>query len=382
MAEITFDDAKAFTLETLKKLVSIYSVTGSEAEVGDYIFDCLNALGADKVERQPVEKNRFNVVAEITGNLPGPTILLTGHMDTVPAGDGWDSDPFTPRVEDGHLYGRGALDMKGGIASILATVRFAVQNRAALPGKILVALVPDEEAYSAGVNKLIENGVDADFGIAAEPEYDAIIGSAGKMLVQMDVQGVAAHGAEPEKGLNAVEEAAKFLAALDTLKPAKHHSIKPQPYVTLRIEGGFKEYAIVVPESCRALINKHTVPAEDKAYVLNELEQLRVSLGLKAGFTFTVLEPYYPAFDLTDTLPWLRPLGAAFEAVTGVPMKTRYGTGVSDNNRLVPLTKIPVVCLGPKGDGLHSKNERVELESLYQMNLIYQRFIFQNVGKP
>ncbi len=370
---------RAFTEGILSKLIGIFSVTGSEAEIGDYIHSQLKESGVDTVTRQPVTEHRFNVVATIKGERPGPRILFTGHMDTVPAGDGWETDPFSAVKRDGRMYGRGSLDMKGGIAAVLSTAKYVVEHKDQLAGELLIAFVADEEAYSTGVDTLIRNGLAADFGIAAEPEGDkAIVGALGKMLIRADIKGIASHGCQPEKGLNAIEEGARFLAALDQIPLLSHPNMPSQPYVTLKIEGGFKEYSIVVPESCSILINKHTVPAETKEYVIGEMEKLVRKLHLKAKFAFTPETPYYAAYDIGTQVPYLEKISSIFQDVVGKPLRCAYGTGVSDNNRIVPLTGIPVVSIGPCGDGMHSCNEWVGLESVHQMDMIYRSFVLSN----
>ena len=335
----------------------------------------LHGCGVDCVTRQDIGDGRFNVVARLKGAKPGPVILLTGHMDTVDVGEGWDSDPFQAVVRDGKMYGRGAADMKCGIAAVLDALRVVSTHRDELCGEILVAFVCDEEAYSAGVEHLIQQGIQADFGISAEPEWAAIVGAVGKMLIKVDVQGVASHGNRPDLGINAVEEGAKFLAALDQLEVPEHPQLGRQEYVTLKIDGGFKEYAIVVPEHCEFLINKHTIPAETRQYVLSGMESLVRRLDLKAKFSFEVQPPFYPAFDLGNQIPWFSQLGDIFFEVTGQKLETAYSSGVSDNNRLVPDAGIPVICLGPKGGGIHQKNEYVELKCVEQISMVYQKFL-------
>lgn len=364
-----------FLLETLKQLVEIPSVTGQEQQVGEYIFTALQACGMDTVSRQDIGGGRFNVIAKIKGTKPGPTILMTGHMDTVDVGDGWSTDPFRAVIKGEKMYGRGAADMKCGIAAVIDSLRAVAERRGDLCGEILVAFVCDEEAYSTGVDHLIRQGIHADFGIAAEPEWKAIIGSVGKMLIKVKVQGVAAHGNRPDLGINAIEEGGKFLAALGKLEVLEHPRLGRQEYVTLKIEGGFKEYAIVVPEYCEFLINKHTVPAETKEFVITGMENLVKQLRLRAKFTFEVQPPYYPAFDLGDQVPWFDQLKEIFREVTGEELKTDYSTGVSDNNRLVPDAGIPMICLGPKGYGVHQKDEWVDLKSVEQISKVYQKFL-------
>ena len=169
------------TKEMLCEMLAIPSVSGDEGALSDYIAQKLRDAGAECVRQQIVDGDRRNVFAEVTGSLPGKTILLTGHMDTVEAGDGWTVNPFAGTERDGRIYGRGANDMKAGIAIILQTVSTCVRNRGRLRGKIVVAFVCDEEAYSEGVLCAIKEGnIHADFGIAAEPEYHhAVIGSCG-----------------------------------------------------------------------------------------------------------------------------------------------------------------------------------------------------------
>jgi len=178
------------TKEMLCEMLAIPSVSGD--------------AGAECVRQQIVDGDRRNVFAEVTGSLPGKTILLTGHMDTVEAGDGWTVNPFAGTERDGRIYGRGANDMKAGIAIILQTVSTCVRNRGRLRGKIVVAFVCDEEAYSEGVLCAIKEGnIHADFGIAAEPEYHhAVIGSCGKVLIRAVAHGKAAHAAEAESPIS------------------------------------------------------------------------------------------------------------------------------------------------------------------------------------
>lgn len=366
-------------LRDLSQLVEVCSVTGQEKDLALILVEKLKNAGFDQVETQEVETGRLNVVAFLKGGKPGPRILFTGHMDTVPAGEGWTLAPFAPTVRDGRLYGRGALDMKSGIAAVLSLSRFAAAHRESLQGEVLIAFVVDEEAFSIGVDRLIQSGLCADFGIAAEPEYNPmIIGAAGKILIRVEITGKAAHGSQPELGINAIEDGARFLAALQQCHISAHPDIPSAPYVTLQIEGGFKKYSIVVPERCTILLNKHTVPGESQDHVLNQLKSVVESLHLASQFAFSVETPYYPSYDLGKRLPMLERVAAAYQTVTGESLQYGYGAGVSDSNRLVPLTGIPVVCLGARGGGLHAGDEWVELSSVYQMAEIYRRILFDN----
>lgn len=364
--------------KVLSELINIYSVSGSENNIADYLYCLMKDFNVDTVNRQMLPDGRYNVIASVEGKHPGPTILLTGHIDTVPANDeGWETDPFKAVKIGDKMYGRGSMDMKGGIASVLNTLKYTVEHRDEFSGKLLIAFVPDEEAYSLGVKTLIGSGIKADFGIAAEPEYSsATIGAVGKILLNIEVKGLSAHGCQPEKGINAIQEASKFIAALEQIPLVSHPFIKPQPYVTLKIEGGFKEYSIVVPERCSIIVNKHTTPEETKEYILDEMNDIVKKLGLKADFTFTVEEPYYPSYEMDQNDAYLKKVSRIFNDVTGIPLSLGYGTGVSDSNCIVPLTGIPVVNMGPLGGGLHTANEWVSMQSVMQMSEIYTRLLF------
>lgn len=126
MSSYSFPLDEALTY--LKDLISIPSVSGEEQAIGIYLEDKLRGFGADQVSRIGSE-DRFSVCAHITGSTPGPHILMTGHIDTVPPGDGWTCDPFTPLLRDGRIYGRGSNDMKGGISIILTVFHWACQHR-------------------------------------------------------------------------------------------------------------------------------------------------------------------------------------------------------------------------------------------------------------
>ena len=132
----------------LKELIKIPSVTGEEKEIAEFIVSKLKMFGIDEAYLQPVRENRYNVIGHFRGGKPGKTILLTGHLDVVSPGEGWTKNPFEAIEEDDRIYGRGANDMKAGIAIIMECIKIAVQQREYFFGDLVVALLCDEEAYS------------------------------------------------------------------------------------------------------------------------------------------------------------------------------------------------------------------------------------------
>lgn len=361
-------------------MLAIPSVSGDEGALSDYIAQKLRDVGAECVRQQIVDGDRRNVFAEVTGSLPGKTILLTGHMDTVEAGDGWTVNPFAGTERDGRIYGRGANDMKAGIAIILQTVSTCVRNRGRMRGKIVVAFVCDEEAYSEGVLCAIKEGnIHADFGIAAEPEYHhAVIGSCGKVLIRAVAHGKAAHAAEAESGINAINEMSKFLSMLERVPLQTSEVMPAQPYITLRVRGGSNHYSMVVPDSCEALISKHTVPGETPEKIIVDLQSAVQREKLHASFEFAVEKPFYPSFLLNDNLEEICRLRHIFEEVTGEELKLVCSDGVSDNNHWSTIGGIPSVCFGPGGKGLHQSDEWVSTEQMENVLEVYLRFFLED----
>ena len=366
------------TKELLKTLIGIPSVSGSEKELAEYIVSTLNQYGVDEVSLQEVKPERYNVRGTFRGGKPGKTTLLTGHIDVVNAGDGWKTDPFKAVEKDGRIYGRGSNDMKAGLAVMMQCIKTACENRENYPGNIEIAFLCDEEAYSIGANYLAKAGVTADFGLSAEPEFNpAIVGAAGKTLIKAYVKGVPSHAAHPQDGVNAVEDAAKFICGYSALDNPAHDKIAAQPYVTLRIDGGIKEYSLIVPDNCEILINKHTVPGETRDVVIERLQNITEEMELKSEFRFSIEEPYYPPYSIDEDNENIKVIKQIFSDVTDCTLSLGYGDGVSDNNIIVPQCGIPVICLGPTGGNMHAANDWVDIEEIKTVLKIYLKYLFE-----
>ncbi|MCP4416136.1 MAG: M20 family metallopeptidase, partial [Chloroflexi bacterium] len=145
-------------IDLAKTLVSIPSVTNNEKALSDWMFDHFKRIGLQDVARLPVAESGDTVVGWINGQADGPIMMLNFHMDTFGVFDGWQTDPFTPHLENGRLYGLGSHDMKGGAACVLAAVEALLQSGVAINGRILVAATTDEENWSRGAHALIQNG--------------------------------------------------------------------------------------------------------------------------------------------------------------------------------------------------------------------------------
>lgn len=219
---------------------------------------------------------RPNLLATLDSGRPGPTVHLNGHFDVVPVGNDWTRDPFGGEVDGGWIYGRGAADMKSGLAAQVIAVE--ALRRTEWCGRIVQSAVPDEETVgvdNAGMGFLVEQGAlhDADAVIITEPfGPDGVgIGHKGAIWGEITIFGKQAHGSSPRLGVNAVEAMARYLAALDAeLRPKLDERVTdlgvtpPEPRSTLSfdtIRGGVATN--IVPDRCTVTFNRRLLPGED-----------------------------------------------------------------------------------------------------------------------
>jgi acetylornithine deacetylase len=210
----------------LRKLIRIPSVTGSEEAVAGWAAAALRDVGltVDELAADPqaiqadpawpgreMPRTSLPVVIGRVGRPGGRRLILSGHLDVVPAGDPatWTVDPWAAEVRDGEAFGRGACDMKGGVAAILAAVRalHASGDLHRLDGELLVVLVPSEEDGGQGTLAAIRAGATADLAIIAEPSgLDIVIAHAGAITFRLTVPGRAAHASRRREGVSALDK--------------------------------------------------------------------------------------------------------------------------------------------------------------------------------
>ena len=211
-------------IRLLQRLVAIPSVSGAEQAMGDAVEAEFRNMGLE-VERYEIGNGRPVVLGILRGGRPGPALLFDGHTDTHPVED-YLGDPFEPRIENGRLYGRGSVDMKGGLAAMMRAAGRLKSCREKLAGRLIVAAVPDEELLSQGTAFLAELGVKAQAGIVGEPT-GLKIGRAMRGVTHIDltVTGTPKHTSSWSGGENAIVQMGKILAALDRELPERYLSL-------------------------------------------------------------------------------------------------------------------------------------------------------------
>jgi len=235
----------------LENLVRTPSETGGEQAAAQAFAGWCEEAGME-VAVEEVEPDRCNVVARWNVGRR-PHLLLTGHLDTAPVGEGWTRDPLGAEVSGGRLYGRGACDMKGGLAAMLGAI-FELRRRGEEPaGDVTLAAVAGEEEDSAGTRALVGRGIRADMAVLSEPTaMQLVISNRGLLNFRVVVKGASAHASAPALGRNAITAAAAVVVELqavnDELARRPHAVFGPASLTVGTIHGGTRPY--VVPDRC------------------------------------------------------------------------------------------------------------------------------------
>jgi succinyl-diaminopimelate desuccinylase len=341
----------------VRRLVS-YDSSGADGvlETAGFIEGWLDSRGiqveSDEVRGLPVLK------AEV-GPEDAPTVVLHGHIDVVPAQAG----QFEPRVDGDRLYGRGTYDMKGALAAMLLTL---ASMRDQDQVRVRLGIVGDEESEEEaerGSDYLVDSGFIGDFAITGEPT-DLHIGveAKGVLALRLRVSGIAAHGATPWLGDNAILRALDVFRSIESLPFARHSSeLFDRPSINLgRIVGG--DALNKVPDQCAIDVDIRYLPDQDPATLL---EQVRGVQAAEVAQLFT-----RPPAVVDRELPYVRALSAATRAHhDGEPMSVGRD-GASDAVSFLRVG-VPAVEFGPAGEGHHGPEEWVSVSSLctYQQTL-------------
>ncbi|WP_160134935.1 M20 family metallopeptidase [Halococcus salsus] len=375
------------TIDLLRELVRIRSPYFEEDAITEFVFDWLDARNLDP-ERHPVSEPALtgfegnNVLARLDGSDPdAPTLLLNAHMDTVQIVEAWEEDPLSGRVEDGKLYGQGACDMKGGLAGIM--VAFDALAGADLAGSVIFTAVVDEEGpYGLGANQLLRDGItdECDAAVVTEPgpilaqediENPALLlGARGRFLYDISVTGQAAHGSQPDKGVNAVADAGRLAAAFEDLAVGSHEQLGDGSVCPLQIEGGGE--TLSVPEACRLLVDRHVVVGETEAVVRADAERLVEDLDLgsdvEVGFRDAPApDVRYGPYVTDPDQPLVGALTSGVETVTGEEPAIGYFSSVGDFNYFGHRAGLPTVIVGPDGENIHGAGEFVYTDEVVEV---------------
>ena len=345
---------------------SLASDAPAEGPIARLLADTLTQWGLDVriIEAAP---GRPNVVATLRGSGGGRSLMFNGHMDVVGV-ENMTHAPFDAFVRDDRLYGRGASDMKGGVAAMCAA---AARIKGSLKGDLIVACVADEEWRSIGTASLVASGVRADAAIVTEPTGLAIMPAhKGFAWFEIIFHGRAAHGSRWDLGVDAIRHAGLLLAELEQLDanvlPKKQHALLGRPSLHAgEIRGGLG--LSTYPDRCVLRIERRTIPGESIGDVQREIDDVchrlrdrhsSVSADVKLLFS-------QPPSDVSPEEPICRALE---KAVRSQGVATRVaGMSAWTDAALLNDAGIPAVCFGPGDMGLaHAAEEYIEVREVEQ----------------
>ena len=359
------------TIDLLRDLIAVDSVNPSlvvggagESQIAQLIANRMRCSGLD-VEITEVTPGRPNVIGVIDGHTPGKTLMFCGHTDTV----GVESmeRPFDPVLKDGRVYGRGAGDMKGGVAAMIDAAGKISRSGGIKAGRLVVAAVVDEEYASIGSEDLVKNW-QADAAVVTEPT-DLLVSTAHKGFswITITTAGTAAHGSRPIEGRDAIMRMGRVLSRLEqldrSLQSRLPHNLLGTPSLHASLINGGRELS-TYPDRCDLQVERRTLPGESPDIALHEVEEILFELSQED-------DDFRGAACSTFTrLPYETPPGHQLPDLLGHALNTlghhnhRAGMTYWTDAAVLGAAGIPSVVFGPGGFGYHGLNEYVLTEDV------------------
>jgi acetylornithine deacetylase len=354
------------TLELLQELVRINSINPrleanapGETQLAEFVRDWCNSRHLETRWIEPV-KGRPSVIAMARGRGGGRSLMLNAHLDTV--GVTGMVDPFTPRLENGFLFGRGACDMKASLAVCLKTLERARDLQ--LSGDVILTAVSDEEHGGIGTESVLE-GCTADAAILTEPTgLEVCVTHRGFAVFEIEITGRASHSSQPEMGMNAINGLGWLLLEIEALN---HKLERREAHALLgyghaqatMVSGGSALFT--TPASARVNLERRTLPGETRDVIETEvrdmLERIRSGHPEFVATCSTVL--HREPLSVDEQTPILQTVTRALRTQNLEPNLT--GAPYWMDSALIAAKGIPTVILGPTAHDLHGPNERVNL---------------------
>lgn len=335
-----------------------------------------------QVTTREVEPGRPNVFITLPGG-QGPGLLFLGHSDVVPVGDGWDRDPFDAYVADGRLFGRGATDMKGGLAAILTSMTMLHDAGTQLSGPVTLACLVDEEETGAGIRTLVADGLDHPYlgCVVAEPtDLETVIACRGDSYLEVEVTGQAAHSGRPSDGRNAIDAAVRICNLVTTdqerLRAENDPLLGYATWNTGMVSGG-RGTSMVAPEA-HLWFDRRLMPGEDTTSIREDLLSRIDAAGITGDGISVQLRTTMemPGFRTEPDHPLVTAALAAL-AEAGVQTRVSGWTASCDGGFISRDLGIPSIVLGPGelNEEAHQPNESVRVSEVIAATRAYGMLI-------
>lgn len=367
-------------VQILSDLVAIHSVNDNEVAVATYLQQLLAEHGI-AAKLIPLSGQRANLIAEIGSG--EPVLGVSGHMDVVSPGDEgqWQSEPFTLTARDGQLYGRGASDMKSGLAALVITLIELKSQGLPQAGRIRLMATVGEEVGEIGSQAFYEQGAMKDVTalLIGEPTgYNLFSSHKGSMDIKLVSQGQAAHSSMPELGKNAIDP---LLALLNQANEAFRHTDRENALLgalafnTTIFNGGNQVNSI--PEAATAEMNVRTIPEFDNDAVVETLQKLIDQQNAQgAQITMDVYMNQWPVEEPQDT-PLSNLAAQLGEPFAGQPIPKLPLPAVTDASNLLKEKghQFPFIVFGPGNQTAHQVDEHVDRQMYLDFITLYQQLL-------
>jgi putative selenium metabolism hydrolase len=380
----------------LQDLVRTPSLSTREGAVAARAMDELHRLGLADVRTDRIG----NVIARL-GSGQRPILLYNAHMDTVGVGDpaAWQRDPFGAVIEDGVLYGRGASDMKASLAAMTYGAWLLHDVGVQLNGTLVLALVVQEEPCEGLAMRVLveEEGLRPDWVVLGEPtNLQIACGHRGRVEIEVSARGRSAHGSAPERGINAIYQAARVLTGLEKLAG----QLGDDPFLgrgSLAVTeiASLSGSRNVVPDRCTLIIDRRLTLGETEQRALAEVEQVIAGAGVEAsaritGYTATSYTGYgcqarnvFPAWMTPAEDPLVQATARAVEVTLGFRPTVGRWDFSTDGVYTAGMAGIPTVGFGPGDERYpHTVDDQVRLDDVIKAAQVYARLAVEVLGDP
>ena len=364
-------------VELLKELLTIRSVNGRDDEgaVAEYLCKYFEQSGIS-AHIQRIDATHANVLAELEGESDGAPIFWNGHLDTVPYGDTgeWKTDPAVPVERDGFLYGRGASDMKSGLAAMVYALCEYKKSGRPVPRTIRFLGTCDEEKGGIGAREILKEVPETSIGtlLIGEPTGCRLgMPQKGSLRLEIEAHGKTSHGAYPQEGCNAVEQAMALTGEIETyVRSFTHPVLGASTAQVTQISGGVAPN--MTPDTCRILMDIRMTPGLTSQMVVGQAEAFAAARSVTSEEKFRVscrIVNDRRAIEIGESHPLVKQLSKGLEK-KGLPVETTGINFFTDASILVEhKLDAAVLLFGPGEAGMaHKPNERVEIEK-YQKSI-------------
>ena len=355
----------------LQALVRTRSLSGDERLAARLISNEMRRLGFDRVWADA----NGSVIGVIDGDLPGPTLLLDGHCDTVGVAPGvsWEHEPFGAELAGNRLFGRGSSDMKGALAAMIHAA--AASDRSHLAGTVTVSATVLEEVMEGAALQTVMATVRPDFVIIGEATaLDLNIGGRGRAEIQIEAAGKPAHSSSPHLGVNAVQRLIPAIQAIERLSLPSDPLLGPALMALTDIISEPYPGHSVIPSRCRATYDRRLLPGETEDSVLAGLRtvpelagiELRIVQGEHATYTGATLSgpKFFPAWKLESGHPLLQTARAGLRT-SGLDPKLSAYRFCTNAAYSAGRAGVPTIGFGPSTEAqAHVADEYIELDEL------------------